>query len=172
MKSLQKSSQEEPKEIVLAKTTGVQFLKDLSPGRALSVLKDVRSVPDVWRAKTPSLAALKNHYGEDFPVDYMALWLIQINDMLNLTNKMSGAQIDITARLIFNENPMLTIADIKVVFDRAVSGSFGEIYNRLDSAIVCKWFRDYWDERLNTAADHSIEQHRSRMTQEQSERRR
>ncbi len=171
MKSLEKSNQEPSREIELAKTTGVQFSKDLSPAGALVRLKNVRSIPDVWAAKTPSLASIRVHYGEDFVLAYIATWILMINDMLNLTNKMSGAQIEITCQLILNENPLLTVADIKLVFDKAVSGAFGELYNRLDSAIVCKWFRDYWDERLNTAAEHSIEQHKRTMTQDQTSRR-
>lgn len=122
-------------------------------------LDHVRSVPDIFRAKTPSLARLKKEYGERLPVDYLMLWILAINDMVNVGNKMTAFQIEYTAKLIYKENPLLTIADIKFVFDKAVSGAFGELYNRIDSAMICTWFRKHWSERLDIGEQVSQEQH-------------
>ncbi len=126
-------------------------------------LDEVRSIPDIFRTKTPSLAKIKKEYGPQMPVDYLALWIIAINDMVNVGNKMTGFQTEYTAKLIFKENPLLTIADIKFVFDKAISGAYGELYNRLDTPIICTWFRRHWQERLETAEAKAIEDHQSRI---------
>ena len=135
------------------------FLTEYKPQSMMQRLDNVKSLPDVWKAKTPSLARMRKQYGERLPVDYLTLWILAINDMVNVGNKMTAFQMEYTAKLVFKENPLLTIADIKFVFDRAVSGSFGELYNRLDSAMICTWFRKHWVERLEAAEQHSQEKH-------------
>ncbi len=89
--------------------------------------------------------------GETYALDYLMKWIILLNKMVNVGNKMQAFQVKYTAKLILDENPLLTIADIKYVFDKAISGHYGELYNRLDSTVLCRWFRQHWDERLEAA---------------------
>lgn len=114
---------------------------------------------DIFRKKTPSLAKIRKDSGEQFVIDYLTLWLIEINDMVNVENKMSDVQVQYTARLIINEHPLLTIADIKYVYDGIVSGRYGILYNRINSLTICSWFRKHWDDRLTEAANESYEDH-------------
>lgn len=131
-------------------------MSEYAPQRVIKALKDVNSMPDIFRVKTPSLAAMRRDCGEQFVIDYLAMWLITLDDMLNITNKMSETQIEYTCSKILAENPLLTVADIKVVFDSALTGKYGKLFNRLDPPIICTWFRDHWSERLNAAAEISI----------------
>ena len=129
------------------------------PEKAIEKLDYVKSLPDIYRQKTPSLAKLRREMGEDYALKYLMQWIILLNKMVNVGNKMQAFQVKYTAKLIMNENPLLTIADIKYVFDRAVSGHYGELYNRLDSAVMCRWFRQHWDERLDAAGAESETRH-------------
>ena len=72
---------------------------------------------------------------------------------------MNEKQIDFTAKMILQENPLLTVADIKLVIHNAASGRYGKDYNRIDSSVICEWFRRHWDERMNAAEMTSLEEH-------------
>lgn len=133
-----------------------------NPDNALTTLQQVVNLPDVWRAKTPSLARINREAGTDLVIDLLSLWITRINKMLNITNPMNPEQITYTSRQVFTQNPMLTIADIKLVFDRAVTGQYGKDYNRLDSSVICTWFRTHWEERLQAAETVNIDTHASK----------
>ncbi len=139
-----------------------EFLTKYNPSVALTTLDEVKSLPDVFRVKTPSLARLQNDFDKEFVVDYLQLWIIKINDMVNAKNKMNDQQVQYTAQLILNENPLLTIADIKFVFDGIVSGRFGEMYNTIDCPKLCTWFRKHWEHRLSEAEAQSHIRHMER----------
>lgn len=79
--------------------------------------------------------------------------------MLNVSTRMNETQVEYTARMILAENPLLTIADIKYVFDSAVTGKYGLLYNRLDPQVICTWFRKHWDDRLEAAENESMKEH-------------
>lgn len=147
--------------------TSKSSIEKWQPENALVNLSDVRKLPDIFTVKTPSLARLKREMGEEYTQDYLARWIILINKMVNVGNKMNAMQVKYTAQLIISENPLLTIADIKYVFDRAISGQYGELYNRLDSSVICKWFRQHWDERLEAGAAQSEVEHQQRKSWEQ-----
>lgn len=105
--------------------------------------------------------------GEEYPVKYLEMWLIILNKMVGVDNQMNELQVNYTSQLIFEEIPQLTIADIKLVFDRIISGYYGEFYNLINSVKICRWFREYWEERLEVGATRSQMEHDKRKSREQ-----
>jgi hypothetical protein len=146
---------------IVSISSNQNYLSAYNPDKAIVSLQHVVNLPDVWRTKTPSLARINREAGTDLVVDLLSLWITRINKMLNITNPMSPEQITYTARQVFAQNPMLTIADIKLVFDRSVTGQYGKDYNRLDSSVICSWFRNHWEERLQAAELAQIDAHAS-----------
>ncbi len=161
---------EPKKQQALAKRTGMnsqkEFLAEYDPRMALTKLNKIRTLPDIFKHKTPSLARLRKAFDEDFVVDYLQLWIIRMNDIVGCTNKMNDEQVAYTAQLIYNEFPVLTISDIKYVFDGIVSGRYGELYNTIDSTKVCTWFRKHWDHRMNEAEQQAYLDHISNKPRE------
>jgi hypothetical protein len=47
-------------------------------------------------------------------------------------------------QLIYN----LTLDEVNLCMEKGVKGEYGEIYNRMDQAIVFKWLQSYIDEKL------------------------
>lgn len=72
---------------------------------------------------------------------------------------MNDVQVKYTAQLILQEFPLLTVADIKFVFDGVMSGRYGKTYHQLDSLTICGWFREHWEQRLNAAEQESMMKH-------------
>ncbi len=136
-----------------------EWLNLYSHSKAVQTLKRVNSLPDVFRAKTPSLARTAKDFGEEFTIRYLAEWIAEMNDLSGAGNTMTEKQCLHAAQLIMNENPMLTVADIKLVFDNAVSGRYGSLYNSVDIPKVCSWFRKHWQERLEEAEHQSYINH-------------
>jgi len=122
----------------------------------IQALDSVRSLPDVYRVKTPSLARMRREVSEEFVLDYLTLWIAELNGIVGVKNTMNETQIRYTAKLILQENPLITVADIKYVFDGVASGKYGELYNSLDCPKICSWFRKHWSERLEAAEQQSI----------------
>ena len=145
----------------LVRNTGKHYLTEYAPQQVMRSLSEIKTIQDIFKAKTPTLARIKKECGEQLAIDYLALWILNLNDILNLKTKMEEFQIEYTARLVMNENPLLCVADIKIVFDSAVSGQYGVIY-RLDSVTICTWFRMHWNKRLEIAENESHIEHETR----------
>lgn len=90
---------------------------------------------------------------------YLEAWLIYTNEMLNVNRPMNDAQIQDAAETILAEFPLMTIADVVFVFNKVKSGGFGAMYEGIDIAKICTWFRQHWDDRLNAAESEALREH-------------
>lgn len=77
--------------------------------------------------------------------------LVRMNTALNLARPMSEAMIEMTAPLvvqhIIDDDCDVTLADLRLIFDRAMSGYFGQFYNGIGSADVIRWIDLYIGEK-------------------------
>ena len=97
--------------------------------------------------------------GEDFTEAYVELWLLELNSIMNLKNKMSEVQTRLTAKEIVNEFYNLKIADLTLIFRNIMSGKYGEFYERLDMPKILTMFREYNEERMQTASQRNTRKH-------------
>jgi len=113
----------------------------------------------VFELKLPSLATIRKTYGENFTEGYIATWITNLVEFFQVGKRMGENQIIETSMLVLEDYYMLTLADINLVFTRAKKGHYGEMYDRLDGAIILSWFRKYWEERCQEAASISQREH-------------
>jgi hypothetical protein len=64
-------------------------------------------------------------------------------------------------RLIVQEYSWLKPADIRMVFQNAKLGKYGEAYNRMDGPMILGWFKKYAEERIALAEELHIRKHRN-----------
>jgi hypothetical protein len=73
--------------------------------------------------------------------------LVNLNIMLNLARPMSEAMIRATAPLvvqhILDDDCGVTLADLRVIFDRAKVGRYGQYFGGIGSADVIGWIDAY-----------------------------
>ena len=73
--------------------------------------------------------------------------LVRLNVMLNLSRPMSETMIDLTAPLvvqhILEDDCGVTLADLRIIFDRAKAGRYGQYYGGIGSADVIGWIDGY-----------------------------
>ena len=136
-----------------------KYLADYNPTSAITTLAGVNTVPDTWRVKTPTLSMMQKDLGPDFVVDFLALWITEMNEMLNISVKMNPTQIYYTARQILAELPLITVAHIKLAYQRIITGYYGKDYNRIDPSTICSVFRMIWEEHFEAAEMDSLQGH-------------
>ena len=109
---------------------------------------------------TPSLAYIAKKMNNPLlAVTIVKLHLLEMNDFVNATRKMSDAQIEQTAELILSEFPTFKIADIVFTFKEAKMGRFGPLYEGLDGMKILKWFEQIMTERCDAGENQSLNEH-------------
>src|SRR3989304_5154769 len=96
-----------------------------------------------------TLASLMKQFDREFIINYLKLWIIDLNEFLNLTNRMTPDQIKDTAELIYQDNYNLNIADINLVFTNAKKGVYGQLYGSIDGSKLLRWFSEYRNYRAD-----------------------
>ncbi len=100
----------------------------------------------------PTIGKLCRDYGNDFTEKYICVWLIQIQELIGVKNKMNDFQIEMCAQMLIDEFKQINLADLQLVCKRAVSGVYGQFYESIQIPKVLEWFRTYFDERCEMAA--------------------
>ena len=125
----------------------------------MKVLKHCNTAVQAMNLKVPTLSGLRKQIGEVAVEAYLKLWLLDLNKVLDLKHPMKPTQIDTIAMGVLQKYPSLNIAEINLVFKRAKFGEYSGAYDRVSVPTVMKWFREYFDERTNAAAQASQQQH-------------
>ena len=96
-----------------------------------------------------------NEYGRVKVEAYIKLWLVNLNDFLNLKHPMTEEQIDFIAETIAEDFRQTSIGDINIIFKNAKKGVYGEFYERLSAPKVVSWFKKYYEDRVQMCAEMS-----------------
>lgn len=118
-----------------------------SPNNARRELAPIKTAIDCFKHHTPSFSEIKKAMGEAKAEAYVKLWLIYLDELLNLKERMSEVQIDEVARLVVSEYYYLKIADLNLTFNRVCKGEYGKTYDRLSISQIMGWFASYSQER-------------------------
>lgn len=130
-----------------------EFSTIYNPSSCLRLFKNVTSIEKSLEANTPTLGKLVKTYGDTKIEAYLKIWLINLNESLNLKRPLTESQISETAFMILDGNKNLTISDINLIFKRAKSGEYGPFFESLSIDKVLTWFSQYFEERCNIAAE-------------------
>ncbi len=118
--------------------------------------RTINTYPAVFKSNFPTLGEVKRTYGYEFLQAYLEGWIVNLREFVNIGKKMTDMQTFETAMIILQDYKFLTIADINLLFKRAKSGYYGNLYDRLDGQIIIGWFRRYFSERCDAAEEDSI----------------
>ena len=123
------------------------FSEDFTVSKCNDLYKNIRSVKEAQQTGSPSISNLVKAFDMAFVQAYIAAWIVNVNNFLNLRFSMNDQQVEETARLVINNYYHLTIADVYLVMNNAKMGFYGKFYERIDGSMVLLWFRTYFDER-------------------------
>ena len=136
-----------------------KFLRTYSPQKLLNSSQSVKTYDEVFNTKAPSIARIKKEMGASFTTGYIKIWLVELNEMLNLRRPMTESQITFAAQLITDEFFGLKISDLQLLFRKILSGEYGELYESLNPPKILTFFRNYLNERMNVGAEMSMRKH-------------
>ena len=124
-----------------------KYLKLYNPNKCLQFVHKLKSVADAINAQAPTVAQTKRDCGEEFTHSLLMAWLVYLNEILGLKNPMSESQIQLCATHILKEFNYLKFSDLSLLFNRIITGQYGEFYESLTIAKVLTFFREYDKER-------------------------
>tara|TARA_R100001369_G_scaffold80222_1_gene110479 strand:- start:12 stop:440 length:429 start_codon:yes stop_codon:yes gene_type:complete len=122
-------------------------------------VKNITSIETALDSNSHSLGKIQREHSKKFAQALIIKWLVYLNDMLNLNRPMSEAQLMLASKYIADEYYMLNIDDFTLLWNRILSGSYGEFYERLSIDKVMSFFNRYREERFEIAIDQSQKTH-------------
>jgi len=132
------------------------MLAKLTPTRCLMNTKITTIQQAAFDKSTPTIAHIKRQNGTEVTNALIQQWIIYLNKMLNIKNKMSEDQVILASIMIIRDYYFLRFADLTVLFNNIISGKYGKRYGSLGVDDLITFFRNYFDERCDLAADKSI----------------
>ena len=118
------------------------------------------SVTDAINSPSHSLGKIQREQSKKFTEGLVLVWLMYLNEILNLNKPMSEEQMKLASVLICEEFYMLKMSDLTLLFKRIISGQYGDFYERISINKVLTFFRNYLEERFEIAIDQSSRNHR------------
>lgn len=136
-----------------------KYLRLYNPSKCLQFVHKLKSVTDAINARAPSVAVLKRECGEEFTHNLLMAWLLYLNEILGLNRPMSEEQIRLCATKILQEYYGLKMSDLSYLFNRIITGQYGEFYESLSIAKVMTFFREYEKERTESIIEDREREH-------------
>ena len=117
------------------------------------------TIDKAMNAEAPTIGMFQRERSREFTVSLLMIWLVYLNNILNLKKPMTEEQIEMCAEEILNEFYTLKVSDLTLLFKRIISGAYGEFYESLSVQKVLSYFRDYFEERCQLAEQQSLRKH-------------
>ncbi len=143
----------------IQKISREKLLKLYNPSNCIENSNKLKTIEDAIGSKAPSIGALQRDNGKKFTQGLVNVWLIYLNEMLNLNKPMSESQVKLCSGMILDEFYALKISDLTILFKRIISGEYGEFYERLSIDKVMSFFRKYFNERCVQAEETNYRKH-------------
>lgn len=96
-----------------------------------------------------TLSEIRTLYTHDTPELLVEAWLYNLNDFVNVKNKLNAEQITEIAWLLVEQYASLNMADLTLIFKRVKIGHYGPLYGNLSGESLCRWFGEYAREKAN-----------------------
>lgn len=136
-----------------------QFLELYIPNQCTRKFSGLCTALEAYKTESFSLAKIKKAYSEDWTLAYISLWIVNINEFLNVSRPMSEPQIEETSFLILSQYYYLKLSDITLIFTKAKRGDWGPLYESLDGMKILSWFEKYANERSDAVYADTTKEH-------------
>lgn len=111
--------------------------------------KHIKTLDLALNDQSDSLAKIKKKVGEKVSLAIIKVWIVNLNDFLNIKNKMMPFQIDETAQMILDEFYYLKTSELSLLFKRIKTGYYGSFYESIDGMKLLDMFFKYAQERIS-----------------------
>jgi hypothetical protein len=103
------------------------------------------------KADTPTLCALGFYLGSEQAVQLIAEMITAAAILLNVGKNLQKHQLEPIAELLYMdpEFKLLTVADFRCALFMGAKGKFGQLFDRLDAAVLADWCAQYWSQKAD-----------------------
>lgn len=140
----------------LVTTTSKEFLTTYNPKSLSIAFREVKTPLACIDCGGSNLYALRRTHGDVRVAAVIKLYMLELNNLLNLKRSLSEEMIDAIADELLSSFSMLNMADVHLVFRRAKIGFYGELYESVNMPKVLGWFNQYFEERCSAAAERTV----------------
>lgn len=138
--------------------------KPLSPAAltplSIQMATETYRTPDdtamVWEGKAyvPSIDRCIRDLGREKVEAMLKMYLIRLNVSTNASRPLTEGVIESMVPVILDHitsdlDVTINLADLKIIFDRAMSGYYGKAYGGFGCQDVCGWFDQYNREKMD-----------------------
>jgi hypothetical protein len=117
---------------------------------------------DAIKADTPTLGALGFYLGGEQAVQLIAEMITAAAILLNVGKNLQKHQIIPIAELLYMdpEFKLLTVADFRCALFMGAKGKFGQLFDRLDAAVLADWCAQYWSQKADYCEGMNARKHK------------
>jgi hypothetical protein len=119
----------------------------------------LKTFEDAVDSKTPSMNLIIRAEGETKMLALMKLWLVHLNQLLDVKRPMSETQIRLCASIIVEDFAHLKIADLGLFFRKVIKGDYGQFYESISIEKLLGQLQNYDNERFNFIEKQQFEKH-------------
>lgn len=120
-----------------------QVIESFSPTKMVRTHKHIKSIANVLETQSPAISGLAKTLDEDSVLALIELHLWQLNESMNLNNKLTEMQIIEIAIEIMSNYYYLKMEDIYLIFRKAKMGEYGKLFSSLSMIDIFTWFSTY-----------------------------
>lgn len=131
------------------------ILTNYNPDYQLKICNDLDGC---FFGNHPTLAELKNIYGNNTPVMWLMPQLYDLSEYCGCKDKLQGKPLEQCAGVIAAEYFYLKVSELMLFFHRFKSGRYGRFYGSVDPLIITTSLRDFIKERGDAYAKHEQEE--------------
>jgi len=153
--------------IHLGLATKDEFLQKYSIPSCLIIYNHIRTIEVALKEQSPSLALLAKEYTKNYVLAYIEMWILSLNEFVNIKYGMSPKQMKETAFYIYQDYFYFKISDLTLIFTNAKKGYFGEFLHSLDGSMILSWFKKYSEERADISESLGIQKSEEQKEPEQ-----
>lgn len=102
------------------------------------------------KAEGSSLALIRKDHDHETVKKLIMKEIVKMNGFINASRKMNLEQMEMTADLIIREYYYLKLHEIQYVFEQAMCGRYGKLYESLDGFKIMEWINGYDKVRTET----------------------
>ena len=137
-----------------------EFVVKYSPKSCMKRYSGIQSIRLALKENVGSLSQIKKGYGEEFQINFLLLWLADLNESVGVKNKLSADMMEQCAIFIIEDYYYFKISDINLIFTRAKKGFYGNFYESISIPKIIEWFSSYAAERSEIAYNTNLNEHK------------
>lgn len=107
----------------------------------------VTTIESAMSGATPALSTVRKYQGDELAKDAVVEIITEAALMLNIGKNLKTHQIEFLADEILLNWYYLTLEEIKYLMRQGITGKYGELYDRLDVAVISGWLERYDEQR-------------------------